>query len=348
MIRINLIPEEYRKKPPSSAPYFLIALALLGAVGFWIFSDSTKLRAKAKDLTEQLTVTEAKIVELESVQREMDKLRTQMQVLNDRAQVINDVALSRILWSRKLFEICYLLPDDIWLTKIEATILRKSARTVVRGAAPKAGAPAAAAAPVVQDDRVLNISGIVLSPSNEQGVSTVGTFMNNLSGLYGLRGMADPTVADQALIEQKRQIEKRNKMVRERWLEAEMGFWGEDKTRNPQDIFVAVMGKVLEAAGTEYGLTEDELRRIHASTSYGSDFYEADLVVIDDGEYLGKPVKEFTIRCSAKPKDSEPPAPAAAAAPAGAAAPVAAAPAAQPAQPPNPPAQAARPVKANK
>jgi len=324
MIRLNLIPEDYTKKPPSALPAVFAVLLVFLALGFFLFSDFTKLNARLNQDRQKLSQVEQQIKSLEEVENSLKRLEAEKDKLDKNKRIIDEVALSRLLWSRKLFELCSLVPEQIWLTQVEA---RKDRRTATRGAATSARGRRGPAGPAkVQEDTNLNISGIAVAPTEQEGVRAVGTFMNNLSGLMGLEGM--PTISGvtrEAQAQERHRLERRNKVFEKIWeqvLERVMAD-GLASDLDVADFDIAIHALVENLAQgvplpeSEKGsmdsvedrdglyrlaLTPEAAKAIHASIYFGSDFFDAELVLLEDGEYLGKPVKSFTIQCRAIPR----------------------------------------------
>ena len=133
MIRLNLIPEEYTQKPPSALPAILVVLVAFGLVAFWIYTDFSKLRGQITATDTELAQISAKIKEKEDIENQIRVLNERQAEISEQTQIINTVVLSRLLWSRKLFQMCYLVPEKIWLTKVQAATERAgfSTRRVV-------------------------------------------------------------------------------------------------------------------------------------------------------------------------------------------------------------------------
>jgi len=323
MIRLNLIPEEYTQKPPSPLPAVLFVLLVFGGLAFFLFKDFTALKGELSTQERQLGEIESQIQDLDKVEKRLTQLGSEKTKLDERKRVIDEVALSRLLWSRKMFEMCGLVPEKIWLTQVEA---KKTRSTRGRSPSPRGrGGRGGSNAAKVQEETNLNISGIAMAPTEEEGVRSVGTFMNNLSGLIGLVGSPSlsPELAE-AMAQERHEVEERNTAFRKTWDQAMEEIAGDRPSSelNASD-YEMVINSVVEMlsvgvrvpstgessaeedAGNlaAYQLSPEAAKTIHASISFASDFHDAELVLLEDGEYLGKPVKSFTIQCRAIPRE---------------------------------------------
>ena len=119
MRRINLLPAELRAPERTSfgtmllvtGGTVLVALSVVMLVAvhlIWLPAaiDSKQERA-------------ARRVQKERTAKQNDKLKAQITPFEHRRKTIKDIFAGRILWAKKLDQLCDLIPEDIWLDKIE-------------------------------------------------------------------------------------------------------------------------------------------------------------------------------------------------------------------------------------
>jgi len=118
MIRVNLLPEEYRKVEKTPPSLFLlivvgvavICLGLYYCVG--LFMDTTKLRS---DLAEKKAEKEYWNIEAEKAK----KLEAEIAKYEKRLNTIKSIRASRIYWSKKLYLLAKDTPLDIWFASMK-------------------------------------------------------------------------------------------------------------------------------------------------------------------------------------------------------------------------------------
>jgi hypothetical protein len=117
MININLLPWHLRPIKRSPAPYVASLLAaglvLLALAGMWVDKQRQigDQRAILKDNSEKLQ-------SLQSIVDEFDRLEKQKLELADKVSIINEILADRIIWSRQLWNVSRLTPDNFWFSSI--------------------------------------------------------------------------------------------------------------------------------------------------------------------------------------------------------------------------------------
>lgn len=117
MININLLPWHLRPVKRSPLPYvasLLVAgLIVLAIAGMWVNNQSriVEQRAILKDNTEKLQ-------NLQDIVDEYDLLEKQKVELADKVSIINEILADRIIWSRQLWNVSRLTPDNFWYSSI--------------------------------------------------------------------------------------------------------------------------------------------------------------------------------------------------------------------------------------
>jgi Tfp pilus assembly protein PilN len=117
MIRINLLPYHLRPIKRTPLPYLASALVLILAVlamaGFWI-----SLRAQIGVQREQLARHQSELKTLDAIVAEYKSLTEQKERLRDKMSIIQEIVSDRIIWSRQLFNISRLTPENFWYNGI--------------------------------------------------------------------------------------------------------------------------------------------------------------------------------------------------------------------------------------
>lgn len=129
MIYVNLLPHHLRPIKRTPVPYILsslvLLLALLGIVA--VFLQTAATIANQRD---ELAGLQAELTQLADVQKEFEQLQSDKQVLARIAETIDEIVSGRIIWSRQLFNLSRLAPENFWYTKI-ATEMRTFREQVV-------------------------------------------------------------------------------------------------------------------------------------------------------------------------------------------------------------------------
>lgn len=133
MIKINLLPEEFRPVKRSILAYFLsLVVIVLGVlIIFTIFlhyqRTISSLRAQLANLEKEfnsptkLVNEEGEVITLSSIVNEFKKLDKKRQELEKRVDVIKEILSDRIIWSQNLYLLAKLTPDNIWYDRIRVT-----------------------------------------------------------------------------------------------------------------------------------------------------------------------------------------------------------------------------------
>jgi len=117
MIDINLLPWHLRPIKRSPVPYVASLLAaglvLLALAGMWVDKQSQigEQRAILKGNTEKLQ-------DLQSIVDEYERLEKQKVELAEKVSIINEILADRIIWSRQLWNVSRLTPDNFWFSSI--------------------------------------------------------------------------------------------------------------------------------------------------------------------------------------------------------------------------------------
>ncbi|MBX7257483.1 MAG: hypothetical protein K1Y02_14055 [Candidatus Hydrogenedentes bacterium] len=120
MIQINLLPHHLRPIKRSALPYVLCAalfvLVVLG-IGVSFVSTQAAIASIKGDLAEH----KAEMEKLQPIVDESNELETLKIQLADKLMTIDEIAKERIIWSRQLWNLARLTPDNVWYSEVEVT-----------------------------------------------------------------------------------------------------------------------------------------------------------------------------------------------------------------------------------
>jgi hypothetical protein len=119
MIRVNLLPEEYRPTEGASWSVLLTAIVVIVVVaGTGIFFGYAKITASGLESDLQEATAEAS--RLKKFADEYEVLVRQIEEASVREKTIKEIAQSKINWGKKLDEFTDLiLEDDMWIHELE-------------------------------------------------------------------------------------------------------------------------------------------------------------------------------------------------------------------------------------
>ena len=118
MIKINLLPESYRKPTASSAsqlarsPLALLILGTMAAAVMLLVTTTNINRVK-------LSGVQSKLQDLEPRKAQMETLMKSVQQLRDQKVVFEQLVQSRSQWARYLNRISDVTPDGVWFTDLQ-------------------------------------------------------------------------------------------------------------------------------------------------------------------------------------------------------------------------------------
>jgi len=117
MININLLPYHLRPVKRSPLPYILsvavAALVVLVLAGIWV-GNLHKISAKRAEVAKH----QLEYDELKPIVDEFQRIEQQKVLLADKIAIINEILSDRIIWSRQLWNISRLTPDNFWFSSI--------------------------------------------------------------------------------------------------------------------------------------------------------------------------------------------------------------------------------------
>ncbi len=194
MIRINLLPEQYRPLKKSILPYFLslivLILGLVTIIFFYMSQYQEMLQVEAQknnlqkeyDAPTNLKNEEGEFITLSGVVNEYRKLDKKKQELEKRVDVIQEILSDRIIWSENLFLLANLTPENVWYDRIRVTwqtfrekVIKLDQKTGKPVLDPKTKEPQFEQKSVKKP--ILEITGYVIS--GEQGERQISPLIEN-------------------------------------------------------------------------------------------------------------------------------------------------------------------------
>ncbi len=120
MIHINLLPIHLRPQKRSPLPHIGSLLVLFLVLAALVFFASKQVAAKV-DLSKQIDNTSADLAQLAAVVEEYNELNAKKQLLSSRIIIIQEILQDRIIWSKQLYKLAELTPENIWYSRMRET-----------------------------------------------------------------------------------------------------------------------------------------------------------------------------------------------------------------------------------
>ena len=117
MIRVNLLPYHLRPIRRSPVPYILSALVLVAAI-VAMTAAFLAIQLQIADARGQLAKHQEEYDALREVVAEYNNLIDKKEILAKKIATIQEIVSERIIWSRQLFNIARLTPDNVWYSGI--------------------------------------------------------------------------------------------------------------------------------------------------------------------------------------------------------------------------------------
>lgn len=115
MIQINLLPHDLRPVKRTPLPYILSVLLLLLAVAV-IATVHLGVVAEVGAQQAQLDENRRRLDALQPIVDEANELTLKKQQLAARIETINEIVSDRIIWSRQLWNLARLAPENVWFS----------------------------------------------------------------------------------------------------------------------------------------------------------------------------------------------------------------------------------------
>jgi hypothetical protein len=117
MIQVNLLPHHLRPVKRTPVPYLLsIALlaVVLAACGWGYLSNARAISAVEDELAQERSLLASK----KDVVDQYNRLTRQKKALAGKMTTITEIVSDRIIWSKELWNLAQLTPDNIWYDEI--------------------------------------------------------------------------------------------------------------------------------------------------------------------------------------------------------------------------------------
>ena len=121
MITVNLLPYELRPIKRTPLPYILSGATFVLVVGV-VAIVFVKNIADIAGATRTLNEHKAELSQLQPVVEDYNAIVKKKLQLAEQVQTINDIASDRIIWSRQLFNLNRLVPDNMWYDEIDVGV----------------------------------------------------------------------------------------------------------------------------------------------------------------------------------------------------------------------------------
>ena len=134
MIIVNLVPEESRPKVKTPIPYMvsvLIFLVALAGMGWLWVSFQEKVGAQRAELAKY----EEALGEYGNVVDQYNEIEEQKLGLVEKIDIINEIVSDRIIWSKELWRLSKLTPENVWYNGID--VVERTSTVVVTVYDPK-------------------------------------------------------------------------------------------------------------------------------------------------------------------------------------------------------------------
>jgi hypothetical protein len=136
MIRVNLLPEEYRKVESTSLSLFLLFLigVIVVALAFvaWV-----TLQLQGGALADELGSYKARLAKVTNEAKVVKELQAELAKYDERLTTVMAIRAGRIYWSKKLDRLVANTPGNIWFVSMR--MRQAAAMKLKRGEVPKPG-----------------------------------------------------------------------------------------------------------------------------------------------------------------------------------------------------------------
>ena len=120
MITINLLPKHLRPVKRTPIPHILSILVLLAAIAGMVVVFGA-VHARLMLTRGELDGVQKDLAGLQAVKDEYDQLMADKTKLASKIKAIEEITSDRIIWSRQLYNLNRLAPDNLWYTEIMVT-----------------------------------------------------------------------------------------------------------------------------------------------------------------------------------------------------------------------------------
>ena len=179
MIKINLIPKELVPKKRNFLPHVAVAV-LAGLLLLWFGSSLAASYAELENSKAHLKYLEEELVKLEDAVAQVKQLEQEKMLLSQKEKAVEQITSGRTVWSHELYVMAGLVPEGIWLERVDMSTRRRPVTVQVPNPNRQPGQPPTIEKTVVQSFPALRLSGYALSPHREKGLELVGKLIYNI------------------------------------------------------------------------------------------------------------------------------------------------------------------------
>lgn len=123
MIHIDLLPDHLRPIKRTPLPYMIsvliLAVCMLGIAGSFLAVQATIRLERHALASSKAELADPK---LQAIVQESNRLETLKQNLDLRRTIISEIVSDQIVWSKRLWQLSSLTPENVWYSKIEEDI----------------------------------------------------------------------------------------------------------------------------------------------------------------------------------------------------------------------------------
>jgi hypothetical protein len=179
MIKVNLIPKELVPKKRNFLPHVAMA-ALAGVLLIWFGSNLASAYSRLEGNKKELVSLQTELVQLEDAVAQVKQLEKEKELLSKKEMAVDQIMTGRTVWSHELYVMADLVPEGIWLERVNMSTRRRPVTVQVQNPNRNPGQPAMIEKTVIQSFPALRLSGYALSPHREKGLELVGRLINNI------------------------------------------------------------------------------------------------------------------------------------------------------------------------
>ncbi len=117
MIRINLLPHHLRPIKRTPLPYIAVGLAGVLAAAYIALSFMSA-QMRIMNMNDELAGHKKELEEKRAIIDESNQLERTKVALAEKIATIQEIASNRIVWSRQLFNLSRLKPENFWYTEV--------------------------------------------------------------------------------------------------------------------------------------------------------------------------------------------------------------------------------------
>lgn len=192
MIRVNLLPHHLRPIKRSPLPYLasllVFAIAVLAMFTVWANKQSD-ISSKRRDMEAHQKEYDS----LKPVVEEFNQLTDQKLKLADKISIIQEIVSDRIIWSRQLWNVSRLTPDNFWYKSVaEKETTTKESRLVYNEKTKKEEMKS-----VSIKRRILQLSGFVIEgPDGSNDINPITFNMEQDPEFSAMFQLSSPKLVD--------------------------------------------------------------------------------------------------------------------------------------------------------